>query len=108
MPDATGDSMILRVQLTGHEARSEATSWLERSLICSDDEEVRCRNLRVRGFHREFVERVDELGESASSSQILLKVRRSAAKDAPWSLVVVMPEELRDARISAIDYLKPH
>lgn len=107
LPSHAGATLVLRVQLSGGATREQGAAWLERALICRDDEEHRCRNLRVRGYGRELVEQVEELGLSASSSQLLMKVSVPAPPQQPWTLVVGVPQDQRDGRIGAIDYLKP-
>jgi type VI secretion system protein ImpJ len=104
-PDA-GGTLVLKVQLSSA-THAQGAAWLERALICRDDEENRCRNLRIRGYPRELVERVDELGVNASSSQLLLKVTLPHSVEQAWALVVGVPEDQRETRISSIDYLQP-
>jgi type VI secretion system protein ImpJ len=107
IPGGAGLTLILKVQLNTSTKRAEGVAWLERALICRDDEEHRCHNLRIRGYARELVERLDELGVGASSTQLLLKVTLPHLNSQPWSMVVGVPEEQREARISSIDYLQP-
>lgn len=106
IPGEAGLALILKVQL--HAAtRAVGAAWLERALICSDDEEHRYRNLRIRGYPREVVERVDELGVNASSTQLLLKINLPHRMGREWALVVGLPEDQRQTCISHIDYLQP-